>query len=185
MRDKPDRLKVYEFLYDRLPFSENEVIEYEAMKRMEKLEGQFEQYLMKIKTSNMLIHWHAETLVDKRLEIVNVLIVTDYCYYLFVLHELEGEHYVNPFNILCNMSHEAVLDLNRSRQLFDMFKEQLVDEGKYQRPIILKYVMMNKTFKLKGKRSDLFLEVPDLPYYLKAIEHSAVIRKKNHHPAST
>ncbi|MFC3419810.1 hypothetical protein ACFOLA_10010 [Salinicoccus hispanicus] len=185
MRNKPDRLKVYEFLYDRLPFSENEVVEYEAMQRMERLEGQFEQYLMKIKTSNMLIHWHAEVLVDKRLEIVNVLIVTDYCYYLFVLHDQEGEHYINPFNILCNMSHEAVLDLNRSRRLFDMFREQLIDEGKYQRPIILKYVMMNKAFKLKGKRSDLFLEEEDLPYYLKAIEHSAVIRKKNHHPAST
>ncbi|CAM2953015.1 hypothetical protein [Salinicoccus roseus] len=185
MRQKPDRLKVYEFLYNRLPFSDNETKEYEAMQRMEKLEEKFEHHLMKINTTNMRIHWHAEVLIDRQAEIVNVLIVTDYCYYLFILQDLEGEHYINPFNILCSSTHEAVLDLNRSRRIFEMFRDQLIDAGTYQRPVILKYVLMNDAFQLKGKRSDIFLEEQNLPYYLKAIEHSAVIRKKNHRPAST
>ncbi|WP_411843967.1 hypothetical protein [Salinicoccus sp. HZC-1] len=185
MRDKNEKLKVYEFLYNRLPFSENEKQEFKAMQRMEKLEAKFEHQLSKIKTHNMRIYWHTEILVDSDYEIINVLIVTDYCYYLFVLHELEGEYYINPFNILCHSDHKAVLDLNRSERIYDMFREQLIDEGEYQRPIIIKYVMMNSEFKIKGRRSELFLDAKNLPYYLKAIEHSAVIRKKNHHPAST
>ena len=66
MRQKPDRLKVYEFLYNRLPFSDNETKEYEAMQRMEKLEEKFEHHLMKINTTNMRIHWHAEVLIDRQ-----------------------------------------------------------------------------------------------------------------------
>lgn len=185
MRAKDEKLKVYEFLYNRLPFSDTEKQEYKAMQRMEKLEARFEIELARIKTHNMKIHWHTEMLIDSDYEIVNVLIVTDYCYYLFVLHDLEGEFYINPFNILCHENHEAALDLNRSSRIYEIFREQLIDEGKFQRPIILKYVMMNSGFKIKGRRSELFLDSKNLPYYLKAIEHSAVIRKKNHHPAST
>ena len=185
MREKHEKLKVYEFLYNRLPFSDTEKQEFRAMQRMEKLEARFERELARIKTHNMSIHWHTEMLIDSDYEIVNVLIVTDYCYYLFVLHDLAGEFYINPFNILCRDNHEAALDLNRSERIYEMFRSQLIDEGKYQRPIILKYVMMNNGFRLQGRRSELFLDEKNLPYYLKAIEHSAVIRKKNHHPAST
>jgi len=184
MREKHEKLKVYEFLYNRLPFSDTEKQEFRAMQRMEKLEARFEIELARVKTQNMSIHWHTEMLIDSDYEIVNVLIVTDYCYYLFVLHDLAGEFYINPFNILCRENHEAALDLNRSERIYEMFRSQLIDEGKYQRPIILKYVMMNSGFRLQGRRSELFLDVKNLPYYLKAIEHSAVIRKKNHHAAS-
>src|SRR5699024_128161 len=85
--------------------------EFRAMQRMEKLEARFEMELARVKTQNMSIHWHTEMLIDSDYEIVNVLIVTDYCYYLFVLHDLAGEFYINPFNILCRENHEAELDL--------------------------------------------------------------------------
>src|SRR5690625_6663301 len=72
----------------------------------------------------MNIHWHTEMLIDSYYEIVNVLIVTDYCYYLFVLHDLAGEFYINPFNILCRENHEAALDLNRSERIYEMFRDR-------------------------------------------------------------
>lgn len=178
MRQKNEKLKVYEFLYNRLPFSNTEQEEYNAMQRAEALEAEFEKYLSGIDTSNISVHWHCEVILDKAHEFVNVLLVTDYCYYLFVLHDLKGIHYINPFNILCNEEHEAVLDLNRSRNLYETFKHELIDEGKFQRPIIIKYVMMNAEFKTKTRKSELFLSKENLPYYLRAIEHSAVIRKK-------
>ncbi len=184
MREKHDRLKVYEFLYNRVPFSDDETAEYHSMQKMEHLESEFERHLMNINTKNMSVHWHAEMHIGNSFEIVNVLITTDYCYYLFVLHDLSGPHYINQFNILCTAEHEAVIDLNRSRAIFEMFRGQLIDEGHYQRPIILKYVMMDPSFKIESARSELFLKLSELPHYLKTIEHSAVIRKKNRHPAS-
>lgn len=185
MREKNEKLKVYEFLYNRLPFSEDEAEELKALQRMEKLEKEFEEHLLKIKTGNMEIHWHSEVLIDSDYELVNVLIVTDYCYYLFVLHDFRGEHYINLFNILCDSAHEAVLDLNRSDRIYEMFRDQLIDDGKYQRPIILKYVMMNEKFSLKGRKCEKFLDKRNLAYYLKAIEHSAVIKKKQYPPVTT
>lgn len=179
MRQKNDKLKVYEFLYNRLPFSNSEQEEFQAMQRAEKLEAEFEEYLSKIDTSNISIHWHCEVMLDQSQEFVNVLLVTDYCYYLFVLHDLKGPHYINPFNILCTEEHEAVLDLNRSKNLYEIFKHELIDEGEFQRPIIIKYVMMNTSFSTKTRKSELFLSKENLPYYLRAIEHSAVIRKKH------
>src|SRR5699024_8446554 len=149
-----------------------------AMQRREKLEDRFAIELARVKTQNMRIHWHTEMLIDSDYEIVNVRIVTDYCYYLFVLHDLARELYVNPFTILGRANQEAPLAVNRSERIYEMFRSQLMDEGKYQRPIILKYVMMNSGFRLQGRRSELFLDVKNLPYYLEAIEHSAVIRKK-------
>ncbi|WP_020008763.1 hypothetical protein [Salinicoccus albus] len=185
MREKNEKLKVYEFLYNRLPFSEDEAEELEALQRMEKLEKEFESHLSKIKTGNMEIHWHSEVLVDSRYELVNVLIATDYCYYMFVLRDLHGEHYINSFNILCDSSHEAVLDLNRSDRIYEIFRDQLIDDGKYQRPVILKYVVMNEKFSLTGSKSEKFLNRRNLDYYLKAIEHSAVIKKKHYPPVTT
>lgn len=179
MRQKDDKLKVYEFLYNRLPFSSREQEEFEAMQRVEKLEAEFEKYLDGIDTANISTHWHCEVILDEAHEFVNVLLVTDYCYYLFVLHDLKGTHYINSFNILCNEDHEAVLDLNRSRHLYDVFKHELIDEGQFQRPIIIKYVMMNDSFRTKTRKSELFLSKKNLDYYLRAIEHSAVIRKKH------
>lgn len=179
MRQKNDKLKVYEFLYNRLPFSNSEQEEFQAMQRAEKLEAEFEAYLLKIDTSNISIHWHCEVMLDQSQEFVNVLLVTDYCYYLFILHDLKGPHYINPFNILCTEEHEAVLDLNRSKNIYEIFKHELIDEGEFQRPIIIKYVMMHSSFSTKTRKSELFLSKENLPYYLRAIEHSAVIRKKH------
>ncbi len=179
MRKKNEKLKVYEFLYDRLPFSEDETKEYQALCRSERLEEEFEQYLKEIKTVNIDIHWHSEVYVDGRSEFIHVLLVTDYCFYIFILHDLSGGHYINAFNILCNDEHVAVLDLNRSEKLYRMFRAQLIDEGNFQRPIIVKYVMMNDGFRMKTRKSDLFLSKANLPYYLKAIEQSAVLKNKD------
>lgn len=179
MRKKNEKLKIYEFLYNRLPFTDDETKEYQALCRSEALEEEFEQYLLDINMTNIDIYWHSEVFVDGNHEFVHVLLVTDYCYYTFILHDLEGGHYVNQFNILCTDSHEAVMDLNRSEKLYQMFKAQLIDEGEFQRPIIVKYVMMNDRFKMKTRKNDLFLSRENLPYYLKAIEQSAVIKNKN------
>lgn len=179
MREKNEKFKVYEFLYNRLPFSDSEQEEFKALERAERLEAEFESYLDKIDTTNISVHWHCQVMLDEAHEFVNVLLVTDYCYYLFVLHDLAGVHYINPFNILCNEAHDAVLDLNRSKSLYDMFKHELIDEGEFKRPIIIKYVMMNSGFRTKSRKSELFLSKENLPYYLKAIEHSAVMRKKH------
>ncbi len=179
MRKKNEKLKIYEFLYNRLPFSEDETKEYEALRRSEKLEEEFELYLDEIKTANIDVYWHSEVYVDGGCEFVHVLMVTDYCYYIFILHDLTGGHYINAFNILCNDAHDAVLDLNRSEKLYQMFRARLIDEGEFQRPIIVKYVMMNDGFVLKTRKSDLFLSKVNLPYYLKAIEQSAVLKNKD------
>lgn len=48
MRQKNEKLKVYEFLYNRLPFSDDETEEFEAMQRMDLLEEHFDLYLGKI-----------------------------------------------------------------------------------------------------------------------------------------
>src|SRR5699024_6168506 len=82
------------------------------------------------------------------------------------------------FNILINKEHEAVYDLNRSTKIYEKFKTTLVDEGNFQRPIIIKHVVLNETFRLAKRPSENFLSLKNLPYYLRAIEHSAVIRKK-------
>lgn len=179
MRKKNEKLKVYEFLYNRLPFSEDETKEYQALRRSEKLEEEFERHLNSIKTVNMEVHWHSEVYVDGRCEFIHVLLVTDYCYYIFILHDLAGGHYINAFNILCDDAHDAVLDLNRSEKLYQMFRAQLIDEGAFQRPIIVKYVMMNDEFRLKTRKTDLFLSKENLPSYLRAIEQSAVLKKKD------
>lgn len=179
MRKKNEKLKIYEFLYNRLPFSDDETREYQALCRSEKLEEEFEQYLSEIKTRNIDVYWHSEVYVDGKSEFVHVLLITDYCYYIFILHDLSGEHYINAFNILCDDAHAAVMDLNRSEKLYQMFKAQLIDDGEFQRPIIVKYVVMNDTFRMKTRKSDLFLSKVNLPYYLKAIEHSAVIKNKH------
>ncbi|WP_052256727.1 hypothetical protein [Salinicoccus sp. YB14-2] len=179
MREKNEKLKIYEFLYNRLPFNDDETKEYQALCRSEALEEEFEQYLQAINMTNIDICWHSEVFVDGEREFVHVLLITDYCYYIFILQDLEGEHYINPFNILCTDSHEAVMDLNRSDKLYQMFKAQLIDEGEFQRPIIVKYIMMNDRFRIKSRKSDLFLSKENLPYYLKAIEHSAVIKNKD------
>lgn len=179
MREKNEKLKVYEFLYNRLPFSDDETREYEALARSEKLEIEFEQYLSVIDTRNIDVYWRSEVHVDGRSEFVHVMLVTDYCYYIFILHDLEGEHYVNPFKILCNAAHIPVLDLNQGDRIYQVFKAQLIDEGEFQRPVIIKYVMMNDRFRTKSRKTDLFLSKENLPYYLKAIEHSAVIKNKN------
>src|SRR5699024_3771315 len=144
MRQKNEKLKVYEFLYNRLPFSDNETEEYEAMQRMDLLEEHFDLYLRKINTKNMELHWHCEVVVGTEHEMINVLIATEYCYYLFVLHDYSGEHYINPFNILINKQYEAVYDLNRTAKIYDKFKESLIDEGSFQRPIIIKHVVIDR-----------------------------------------
>lgn len=182
MRQKNEKLKVYEFLYNRLPFSEDETEEYEAMQRMDLLEEHFELYLRKIDTSNMELHWHCEIVIGSDHEMINVLIATEYCYYLFILHDYEGEHYINPFNILIDKNYDAVYDLNRTSKVYEKFKETLIDDGNFQRPIIVKHVVMNDTFHLAKRPSEQFLSLKNLPYYLRAIEHSAVIRKKQQRP---
>lgn len=182
MRQKNEKLKVYEFLYNRLPFSDDESEEYEAMQRMDLLEEHFDLYLKKINTSNMELFWHCEVIVGTDHELINVLIATEYCYYLFILHDYAGEHFINPFNILIDSSYEAVYDLNRTSKVYEKFKETLIDDGNFQRPIIIKHVVMNETFKLLKRPSDQFLSLKSLPYYLRAIEHSAVIRKKQPRP---
>lgn len=184
MRKQNDKLKVYEFLYNRLPFSEDETEEFEAMQRVDLLEQHFDSYLEKVNTVNMDIHWHCEVVIGTEHEMINVLIGTEYCYYLFILHDYADEHYINPFNILINSSYEAVYDLNRTNQVYNKFKEILIDEGKFQRPIIIKHVVMNETFRLIKRPSEHFLSLKNLPYYLRAIEHSAVIRKKQLPPGS-
>ena len=182
MRQKNEKLKVYEFLYNRLPFSDDESEEYEAMQRMDLLEEHFDLYLKKINTSNMELFWHCEVIVGSDHELINVLIATEYCYYLFILHDYAGEHFINPFNILIDSSYEAVYDLNRTSKVYEKFKETLIDDGNFQRPIIIKHVVMNETFKLAKRPSDQFLSLKNLPHYLRAIEHSAVIRKKQSRP---
>lgn len=179
MKPKNEKLKVYEFLYNRLPFSDQDTLEYEAMQRMELLEEHFDLYLRQIDLSNIEVHWHSEVYIDSDLELINVLLATEYCYYLFILHDFSGEHYINPFNILINKEHEAVYDLNRSTKIYEKFKTTLVDEGNFQRPIIIKHVVLNETFRLAKRPSENFLSLKNLPYYLRAIEHSAVIRKKH------
>src|SRR5699024_2640600 len=91
MKPKNERLKVYEFLYNRLPFSDQDTLEYEAMQRMELLEEHFDLYLRQIDLSNIEVHWHSEVYIDSDLELINVLLATEYCYYLFILHDFSGE----------------------------------------------------------------------------------------------
>lgn len=182
MREKNDKLKVYEFLYNRLPFSVEESEELKALQHIDKLEQQFEQYLGRINTTNMDVHWHCEMMIGTDHELINVLIATEYCYYLFILHDYAGDHFVNPFNVLIDSQYEAVYDLNRTSQVYEKFKEILIDEGKFQRPIIIKHVVLNDTFRLTKRPSEHFLSLKNLPYYLRAIEHSAVIKKKTSRP---
>lgn len=182
MREKNEKLKVYEFLYNRLPFSDDESEEYEAMQRMDLLEEHFDLYLQNINTSKMELFWHCEVIIGTDHELVNVLIATEYCYYLFILHDYNGEHFINPFNILIDSNYEAVYDLNRTSKVYEKFKATLIDDGNFQRPIIIKHVVMNETFKLKKRPSDQFVSLKNLPFYLKTIEHSAVIRKKRLRP---
>ncbi|CDZ99351.1 hypothetical protein BN1048_00422 [Jeotgalicoccus saudimassiliensis] len=182
MRQKNEKLKVYEFLYNRLPFSDDETEEYEAMQRMDLLEEHFDLYLSKINKENMELFWHCEVIIGTDHELINVLLATEYCYYLFILHDYAGEHFINPFNILIDSSYEAVYDLNRTEKVYEKFKEALIDDGTFQRPIIIKHVVMNETFRLVKRPSDQFLSLKNLPYYLKAIEHSAVMRKKQPRP---
>lgn len=182
MKPKNERLKVYEFLYNRLPFNNDETEEYEALQRMELLEEHFDLYLRDINLTNIEVHWHSEIHIGSKSELINVLLATEYCYYLFMLHDFSGEHYINPFNILVNKAHEPVYDLNRSISIYEKFKDTLIDEGTYQRPVIIKHVVLNDTFKLNKRPHENFLSLKNLPFYLRAIEHSAVIRKKHLQP---
>ena len=89
---------------------------------------------------------------------------------------------MNAFNILCNEDNAPILNLNDAEQIYKHFRNILIDEGKYQRPIILKYIVMNPKFHIQGARSEMLLKQGDLPYYLKAIESAAKVRKKYQRP---
>lgn len=182
IREQREKLKIYEFLYNRLPFSPSEQQELQLLREQEELESKFEQYLARINLEHIEVVWHCEFSSHHGKDIINVLLATDYCYYLFILKDLKGTHSLNAFNILCNDSNEPVVDLNESKEIYEHFRSVLIDEGKYQRPIILKYVVMNPRFSMQGKRSEMLLKLDDLPYYLKAIESAAKIRKKSQCP---
>lgn len=182
IRQQREKLRVYEFLYNRLPFSDVERKELVYLRAQEELERQFEVQLAHIKLDHIEVMWHCEFDNEHSSDIVNVLLATDYCYYLFVLKDLSGIHKVNAFNILCNEDNAPVLNLNESEGIYRHFRSILIDEGKYQRPIILKYVVMNPGFRMQGTRSDMLLKITDLPYYLKAIESAAKVRKKYQRP---
>lgn len=182
IRQQREKLKVYEFLYNRLPFSDIEKKELEQLRKEEELERQFEQQLAQISLDNIEVLWHCEFRDHHCSDIVNVLLATDYCYYLFILKDLEGAFRVNAFNILCNEDNAPILNLNDAEQIYTHFRNILIDEGKYQRPIILKYIVMNPKFHIQGARSEMLLKQGDLPYYLKAIESAAKVRKKYQRP---
>lgn len=182
IREQREKLKIYEFLYNRLPFSPHEQRELQVLREQEELEAKFEQELARICLDNIDVVWHCEFSSQHGGDIVNVLLATDYCYYMFVLKDFKDTHAINSFNILINEKNEPVLDLNQSKEIYEHFRGILIDEGKYQRPIILKYVVMNPRFSIQGKRSEMLLRYDDLPYYLKAIESAAKIRKKYRRP---
>lgn len=182
LREKNDRLKVYEFLYNRLPFTEDEKSELERLQKIDILESKFNQHLAKISSANLDVIWHCDINIKSTVHHINIMLATDYCYYLFILHDFIGKHYINTFNILCNEDNEPIYDFNQSNEIFDHFKQLLIDEGKYQRPIIIKHVMMDDSFFVHGNRKDLILKNDDLPYYLKAIESAAKVRKKYQRP---
>ncbi|HJE19243.1 MAG TPA: hypothetical protein K8V35_02695 [Aliicoccus persicus] len=182
IREQREKLQIYEFLYNRLPFSDEEQKELEVLREQEELEAQFEQQLTQIKLDNIEVMWHCSFDDQHSEDIVNVMLATDYCYYLFVLKDLKGTHSINAFNILVNGNNDPVINLHQSKEIYEHFRRTLIDEGKYQRPIILKYVVMNPRFEIRGKGSEVLLRYDDLPYYLKAIESAAKIRKKYRRP---
>ncbi len=182
IRQQREKLKVYEFLYNRLPFTDMEKKELVHMREQEELERHFEMHLAHIKLDNIEVMWHCEFGDQHCDDIVNILLATDYCYYLFILKDFQGTFRVNAFNILCNEDNAPILNLNEYDSIYQHFRNILIDEGKYQRPIILKYVVMNPHFRMQGSRSEMLLKLADLPYYLKAIESAAKVRKKYQRP---
>lgn len=182
LREKREKLQVYEFLYNRLPFTDAEKEELLTLQQVDALEASFHEYLSQISTRNIEVVWHCDIEINHKKHIINVMMATDYCYYIFILHDFSGKHSVNAFNILCDKAHNAVYDLNQSDDIYEQFRLMLIDEGKYQRPIMVKHVMMDATFSVTGNRKDNILKLDDLPFYLKAIESAAKIRKKYQRP---
>ncbi|CAD2077210.1 hypothetical protein [Phocicoccus pinnipedialis] len=178
MKIKNEKLKVYEFLYNRVSFSEEELEEYAHLKRMNVLESMFNSYLKKIDPSNIEIFWHLTLPIEKRKETIEVMIVTSTTVHLFKILDLSGLHTINPFNILLKKD-LPILDLNLGTLYYNVIKDTKIEQDGFSKPIFLNYVVLDETFSLIGQSNYPFLTPRTLTAYLKKIEETSKSKKHN------
>lgn len=178
MKIKNDKLKVYEFLYNRVSFSEEELEEYAHLKRMNVLESVFNTYLKKIDHSKIEIYWHLTLPIDNKKETIEAMIVTSTTVHLFKILDLAGLHTINPFNILLK-NNLPVLDLNLGDAYYNVIKDTKIEQDGFKKPIFLNYVVLDESFSLIGHSNYPFLTPRTLSSYLKRIEDTSKSKKQN------